>query len=74
MADRYADADPDESVSVGGQTMTLRKAVKRHVEMQERARAGLATTPVLVFRDAGKVPSKFDAEDLGRLADAERFR
>ena len=71
MADRYADADPDEIVSVTGVgPMTLRRAVRKQDDWREHH--GLAL--VVVYRDAGKEPSVFDAGDLSRLAEMERFK
>ena len=71
MADRYADADPEETVTVTGVgAMTLRRAVHKRVDWREHH--GL--TLVLIYRGAGKDPASFDAGDLDRLAELERFR
>ncbi len=71
MANRYADADPEEAVTVTGVgAMTLRRAVHKRVDWREHH--GL--TLVLVYRGAGKDPTSFDAGDLDRLAELEQFR
>ena len=71
MANRYADADPDEPVTVTGVgAMTLRRAVHKRVDWREHH--GLAL--VLVYREAGKEPTIFDAGDLDRLAELDPFR
>jgi hypothetical protein len=71
MADRYADADPDEAVTVTGVgPTTLGRAVRKHVSWREEH--GL--TLVIVYRAPGKVPATFDAADLDRLAELDRFK
>ena len=71
MADPYADADPDEAVTVTGVgPMTLRRAVRKYEDWREHHGLGL----VLVYREAGKEPSLFNMADLSRLAEMERFR
>ncbi|MGI3901714.1 MAG: hypothetical protein ACRYGP_22730 [Janthinobacterium lividum] len=71
MADHYADADPEETVTVTGVgPMTLRRAVKKYDDWREHHGLPL----VLVYREAGKEPPLFDMGDLGRLAEVERFK
>ena len=71
MAETYADADPEEAVTVTGVCpMTLRRAVRKYEDWREHHGLPL----VLVYREAGKEPAMFDMADLGRLADLERFR
>ncbi|MGI4764814.1 MAG: hypothetical protein ACRYGP_07075 [Janthinobacterium lividum] len=71
MTDRYADADPEETVTVTGVgPMTLRRAVRKCDDWRDHHGLPL----VVVYREAGKEPSLFDMGDLGRLAEAERFR
>lgn len=71
MADDYADADPDEAVTVTGVgPMTLRRAVRKCEDWREHHGLKLA----VVYRQGGKAPSMFDMADLGRLAEIERFR
>ena len=71
MTDRYADADPEETVTVTGVgSMTLRRAVRKYEDWREHHGLGL----VLVYRDVGKDPSFFDIADLSRLAEMDRFR
>ena len=71
MADRYADAEPDETVTVTGVgSMTLRRAVRKCDDWRDHHGLGL----VLVYRDAGKEPPVFDMADLSRLAEMDRFR
>ena len=71
MADRYADADPEETVTVTGVgPMTLRRAVRKYDDWREHHGLPL----VIVYREGGKEPSMFDMSDLGRLAEMERFR
>lgn len=71
VAEPYADANPDEPVTVTGVgPMTLRRAVRKCEDWREHHGLGL----VLVYREAGKEPSMFDMADLGRLAEMERFR
>ena len=70
MTDRYADADPEETVMVEGVGhMTLRRAVHKCDDWREHHGLGL----VLVYRDAGKEPPTFDMADLSRLAGMNRF-
>ncbi|MCW6508697.1 hypothetical protein [Lichenifustis flavocetrariae] len=69
MTDTYEDAEPDETVFVSGVgNMSLRSAVRRYLEAREH---GLL---VSLFRDAGKMPSVFDAVDVERLSKLKRFR
>lgn len=71
MAEPYADADPDETVTVTGVgPMALRRAVRKYLSWREDH--GLEA--VVVFRKAGKEPPEFDIADLSRLADLERFK
>ena len=71
MADPYADADPDEAVTVTGVgPMTLRRAVHKYEDWREHHGLGM----VLVYRESGKEPSMFEMVDLSRLAEMERFR
>ena len=71
MADRYADAEPDEAVTVTGVgPMTLRRAVRKHDDWREHH--GLPRG--LVYREAGKEPPTFDMGDLSRLSEVDRFR
>lgn len=71
MADRYADAEPDETVTVTGVgPMTLRRAVRKCDDWREHHGLSL----VLVYRGAGKEPPTFDMGDLDRLSEMERFR
>ena len=71
MVDRYADADPEETVTVTGVgPTTLRRAVRKSDDWREHHGLPL----VVVYREAGKEPSMFDMGDLGRLAEMERFR
>ena len=71
MADRYADAEPDETVTVTGVgPMTLRRAVRKCDDWREHHGLPL----VLVCREAGKEPSTFDTGDLNRLAELDRFK
>lgn len=71
MTNRYSDADPDEGVMVTGVgPMTLRRAVRKHVDWRENH--GL--TLVSIYRGADKEPTVFDVADLGRLAVTDRFR
>ena len=71
MTDRYADADPEETVTVEGVGyMTLRRAVRKYDDWREHHGLGV----VLVYCDAGKEPSFFDMVDLSRLAEKERFK
>ena len=71
MAETYADADPEEPVTVTGVgSMTLRRAVRKCEDWREHHGLKL----VLVYREGGKAPSMFDMADLGRLAEMERFR
>ena len=71
MPDAYADADPEEGVTVTGVgPMTLRRAVRKYVDWREHHGLPL----VVVYREAGKQPSMFDMGDLSRLAEMERFR
>ena len=71
MAEPYADADPEEAVTVTGVgPMTLRRAVRKHEDWREHHGLSL----VLVYRGAGKEPFTFDMADLGRLAEMERFK
>lgn len=71
MADRYADADPEESITVTGVgSMTLRRAVRKYEDWREHHGLGL----VVVYREAGKEPPLFDMADLSRLSETGRFR
>ena len=71
VADRYADADPNEGVMVTGVgPMTLRRAVRKLADWREHHGLGLINT----YRGADKWPGMFDETDLGRLAELERFR
>ena len=71
MTDRYADADPEETVTVEGVgSMTLRRAVHKYDDWREHHGLSLA----LVYREAGKEPSTFDMADLSRLSETERFK
>lgn len=71
MVDRYADAEPDETVTVTDVgPMTLGRAVRKHGDWRDHHGLGL----VLVYRDPGKQPPTFDMADLGRLAEMDRFR
>ncbi len=71
MADTYADASPEETVTVAGVgAMTLRRAVRKCDDWREHHGLGL----VLVYREAGKEPPMFDMADLNRLAEVERFK
>lgn len=71
MADTYADADPDEAVTVTDVgPMTLRRAVRKCEDWREHHGLRLA----VVYREPGKVPATFDMGDLGRLGELERFR
>ena len=74
MFDPYADADPEELVTLGGQAMSLRTAVRRYVKAREET---LGTTHVIagiVARGVGKEPGSFLPADMDRLAELERFR
>ncbi len=71
MSDRYADADPEETVNVAGVGhMTLRRAVRKAEDWREHHGLGL----VLVYRDVGKEPSFFDMADLTQLAEMDQFK
>ena len=71
VAEPYADADPEESVTVTGVgPMTLRRAVRKYEDWREHHGLSL----VLVYREAGKEPSMLDMADLSRLAEMERFK
>ncbi len=71
MSDRYADADPQETVNVAGVGhMTLRRSVHKAADWSEHHGLGLA----LVYRDVGKEPSFFDMADLSQLAELDRFK
>ncbi len=71
MTDRFADADPEEIVTVTGVgPMTLRRAVRKSDDWREHHGLSLS----LVYRDAGKDPPFFEMADLSRLAEIERFR
>lgn len=71
MGEAYADADPDEAVTVTGVgPMTLRRAVHKFDDWREHHGLPLA----IVYRDIGKEPTIFDMGDLGRLAEMERFK
>lgn len=71
MSYRYADAEPDEAVTVTGVgPMTLRRAVHKCEDWREHHGLPLVT----VYREAGKVPPTFDMADLGHLAETNRFK
>ncbi len=71
MSETYADADPDETVTVTDVgSMTLRRAVHKCEDWREHHGLKLA----LVYREAGKEPPTFDMGDLGRMAEMERFK
>ena len=71
VAETYADADPEEAVTVTGVgPMTLRRAVRKCDDWREHHGLKL----VLVYREAGKDPTMYDMADLGRMAEMERFR
>ena len=71
VADRYADADPEEMVTVEGVgAVTLRRAVHKYGDWSEHHGLGL----VLVYRNDGKEPPTFDMADLEKLAKLDRFR
>ena len=71
MTDRYADADPDETVTVTDiGSMTLRRAVHKCEDWREHHGLKLA----LIYREGEKKPPTFDMADLGRMAEMERFR
>ena len=71
MSHRYADADPDETVTVTDVgSMTLRRAVHKYEDWREHHGMPLVT----VYREPGKLPPTFDIADLGHLAETERFR
>lgn len=74
MADRYADADPDETVSVGGQAMSLRTAVRRWIKAREETRGTPNIITGITPREAGREPGSFLPEDMDKLAEMERFR
>ena len=71
MTDRYADADPEETVTVEGVGhMTLRRAVHKADDWREHHGLSL----VHVYRGWAKQPPTFDMADLSRLAEMERFK
>ncbi len=71
MLDRYADADPEEIVTVTDVgSMTLRRAVHKCEDWREHHGLKLA----LLYRDGAKQPPTFDMADLSRMAEMERFR
>ena len=70
MGGRYADADPEEFVVVVGLgPMTLQTAVRMWAAASKVPGALIAP----VAREAGKDPATFEADDLDRLAEMERF-
>jgi hypothetical protein len=70
MADRYIDAEPDEAVSSGGRTVSLRTAVREWVKV--RGTPGIRAP--FFTRDIGKQPATLGASELDDLAELERFR
>ena len=75
MPDRYADADPDEIVTVLGLgSMSLRNAVRRCAPRKEEERGTAGVLLPLVARRVGKRPNAYDVNDFHKLAEMERFR
>lgn len=75
MADCYADANPEEFVTVVGVgPMTLRTAVKGYVAAREKAAGTAGVLLTVVAQEAGKEPASFDPNDLDGLAEMEGFR
>ena len=70
MANDFPDADPEEFVVVVGLgPMTLQTAVRMWAAASKVPGALIAP----VAREAGKDPATFEADDLDRLAEMERF-
>ncbi len=75
MADRFADADPEEFVTVVGVgPMTLRTAVKGYVAARENALGTGGVLLTMVAREVGKDPATFEPADLDALAEVDRFK
>ena len=74
MTDRYADADPDEIVTVGAQAMSLRTAVRRWVKAREETQGTSLVITGITPREVGKQPGSFLPDDMDRLAEMDRFR
>ena len=70
MSDRYADADPDKGVNMGGPKMTLRQAVRGYIEASKKPGYRVP----MVYREQGKSPNRLTGGNLNHLASMERFR
>ena len=74
MFNIYADADPEEMVTVGGQAVSLRTAVRRYIAAREETLNTTGIVVGVVAREVGKIPGSLIPADMDILAELERFR